>query len=539
MGKAKIDRYDVRRMRESGLDAKSLAEEYGVHEDHVRDILSGRSWKGAGGPVKRGRCPGRPRWVPSDDDLRAIRAALSVRGVWGDGAAAAGISEAALKNYVKRTADSDGLAGFADSVRAKAAEPPEGWLTPAGVRSVIGKIPAGFRSKVEHRWHEPIAGYIYSETAVSEWVREKEERKVERAARAAERREEHERAARERAARRANGAPVKRDGKLTSADAVAIRESGDSVRELSERYGVSLTTIREVLTGRKWASAGGPIKLASGPGRVWSVPDDRVDELVDALSRRGCWSDAAAAFGVSATTIQGYASRERPDLFDIVSESAKRVTDEDRELFLRGIEARRRSKSWAGAAGAIGIPASKLSCLRDKFPDLRGVAEQAARDGRDHHELEILSRAMDALDRHRTWLGVARELGITCAALNSYRNRHPEVAAQLEQKYRAGKDARDEWEACVYVFRDGYGVIKVGVSKNPQSRAKTLNQSGSSGVMDILFAERAPDAYAAESIAHAELDDYRHHGEWFRVDADVAIAAVKEGIAWSRANPPT
>jgi len=535
MGKAKIDRYDVRRMRESGRDAKSLAEEYGVHEDHVRDILSGRSWKGAGGPVKRGRRPGRPRWVPSGDDLRAIRDALSVRGVWGDGAVAAGISEAALKNYVKRTADSDGLAEFADSVRAKVAEPPDGWLTPAGVRSVIGKIPAGFRSKVEHRWHESISGYIYSEAAVSEWVREKEER----AARASERREERERAARDRAARRANGAPVRRDGKLTAADAVAIRESGDSVRELSERHGVSLTTIRDVLTGKKWANAGGPIRLASGPGRVWSVPDDRVGELVDALSRRGCWSDAAAAFGVSATTIQGYASRERPDLFDIVSESAERVIAEERELFLRGIEARRKSKSWAGAAGAIGIPASKLSCLRDKFPDLRGVAEQAARDGRNHHELEALSRAMDALDRHRTWMGVARELGVTCAALSSYRRRHPEAAAQLEQKYQAGKNARAEPSAFVYVFRDGYGMIKVGVSKNPQSRAKTLNQSGSSGVMDVLFAESAPDAYAAESIAHAELDDYRHHGEWFRVDADVAIAAVKKGIAWSKANPPT
>lgn len=536
MGKSKIGRYDVRRMRESGRDAKSLAEEYGVHEDHVRDILSGRSWKGAGGPVKRGRRPGRPRWVPSDDDLRAIRAALSVRGVWGDGAAAAGISEATLKNYVKRAADSDGLAEFANSVRAKAAVPPEGWLTPAGVRSVIGEIPTGFRSKVEHRWHEPIAGYIYSATAVSEWAREKEER----AARTAERREERERAARERAARQVDGdAPIRRDGKLTSADAVAIRESGDSVRELSERHGVSLTTIRDVLTGRKWASAGGPIKLASGPGRVWSVPDDRVDELVDALSRRGCWLDAAAAFGVNAATIQGYASRERPDLFGIVSESAERVIAEERELFLRGIEARRRSKSWAGAAGAIGIPASKLSCLRDKFPDLRGVAEQAAMDGRNHHELDALSRAMDALDRHRTWLGVARELGITCSALSSYRNRHPKAAAQLEQKYRAGKDARGELSAFVYVFRDGYGMIKVGMSKNPQSRAKTLNQSGSSGVMDVLFAESAPDACAAESIAHAELADYRHHGEWFRVDADVAIAAVKEGIAWSKANHPT
>jgi len=238
-------------------------------------------------------------------------------------------------------------------------------------------------------------------------------------------------------------------------------------------------------------------------------------------------------------TIQGYASRERPDLFDIVSSSAERVISEERELFLRGIDARRKSKSWAGAAGVIGVSASKLSCLRDKFPDLRDAADRAAEDGRNHHERGVLVRALDALNRHRTWLGVCKELGLTGSCLNKYRQRHPEMSERLEQRYQAGKRARVEPSAFVYVFRDGYGMIKVGVSKNPERRAKTLNNSGSSGVMEILLSEHSKDAYLAEGRAHYLLDEYHHYGEWFRVDADVAIAAVKEGIAWAGDNAET
>jgi hypothetical protein len=74
-------------------------------------------------------------------------------------------------------------------------------------------------------------------------------------------------------------------------------------------------------------------------------------------------------------------------------------------------------------------------------------------------------------------------------------------------------------------------MVKVGISKNPEKRAKDLNNAGSSGVMDVLFTEHVGDARSVEAAAHAALDKYHHYGEWYRVDADVAVGAVKEAIA--------
>jgi hypothetical protein len=105
------------------------------------------------------------------------------------------------------------------------------------------------------------------------------------------------------------------------------------------------------------------------------------------------------------------------------------------------------------------------------------------------------------------------------------------MSERLEQKYHAGKRARDELSAFVYVFRDGHGMVKIGISKNPEKRAKDLNNAGSSGVMEILFTEHVGDARFVEAAAHVALNKYHHYGEWYRVDADIAVGAVKEAIA--------
>jgi len=319
--------------------------------------------------------------------------------------------------------------------------------------------------------------------------------------------------------------------KLDATKARAIRESSDPTRVLADRYGVSLTTIRQVRRGIKWKKAGGDVRPVSRVGVMWEPTEEDIALAVDVLSKRGAWVDAGNALGVSAQTVKSYASRSCPEMLEAVRAGEVSSTSTDRNLFLEAIEARRTSRSWAVACGAVGIPAGRLAYLRAKFPDLCEPADQAAMDGRNHHEMEVLARALDALDRHRTWLGVSRELGITSSALISYRQRHPEMSARLEQKYRAGKQARNELAAFVYVFRDGHGMVKVGVSKNPENRAKKLNNAGSSGVMDVLFTEHVGDAYLVESTAHASLSRYHHYGEWFRVDADVAISAVREAIA--------
>jgi len=319
--------------------------------------------------------------------------------------------------------------------------------------------------------------------------------------------------------------------KLDATKARTIRESTEPTRVLAERYGVSLTTIRQVRRGIKWKKAGGDVRPVSRVGVMWEPTEEDIAIAIDALSERGAWVDAGNALGVSAQTVKSYANRACPEMLEAVRGGEASAAQTDRELFLKVIEVRRRSKSWAVARSDVGISSGQLTGLRAKFPDLHDAADRAAADGRNHHEMQVLGRALDALDRHRTWLGVCRELGLTGSCLISYRQRHPEMSERLEQRYQAGKKARDELSAFVYVFRDGHGMVKVGISKNPEKRAKDLNNAGSSGVMDVLFTEHVGDARSVEAAAHAALDKYHHYGEWYRVDADVAVGAVKEAIA--------
>ena len=57
---------------------------------------------------------------------------------------------------------------------------------------------------------------------------------------------------------------------------------------------------------------------------------------------------------------------------------------------------------------------------------------------------------------------------------------------------------------------------KIGVSKNPESRVKTL-QTGNSKSVKILFSFLSDWAYKIESRLHLDYDEYRTHGEWFEL----------------------
>ena len=70
----------------------------------------------------------------------------------------------------------------------------------------------------------------------------------------------------------------------------------------------------------------------------------------------------------------------------------------------------------------------------------------------------------------------------------------------------------------VYLIQKGYGSIKIGVAKNPESRLKVL-QTGNHG--ELFLIAKFPctcrtEAYALESDLHKRFARFRLNGEWFK-----------------------
>ena len=77
----------------------------------------------------------------------------------------------------------------------------------------------------------------------------------------------------------------------------------------------------------------------------------------------------------------------------------------------------------------------------------------------------------------------------------------------------------------IYVLKDvGTGLCKVGYSKNPYKRLKTLTaqrktSSGKNDLLVMLNTIKADDARELERDIHDFLHKYRVSGEWFRPES--------------------
>jgi len=380
------------------------------------------------------------------------------------------------------------------------------------------------RGSIPASWDDRVRGYIYRIEDLDAYASMRDER----SSAAAERRRETEIKRREAKERAAAGLPHKSDGKLTAADARAIRESRESINRLAQAYGVSKSTIRNIQLGRRWASAGGPMRMPSTLSKRWIPSDSEIEAVTEALSSRGAWSDAANAVGVSASTVQSWAARERRDIFDIGEAAARRVVSEERELFSRLIDARRQCKSWADAAGIVGISESKAGTLRLKFPERRSDCERAARDGRRFYERSVLETAICKISTAKTWNNVAASMGLSAGTLMAIRKRHPD----LDEKCRAARKSVKGWvtTGTLYVIKDGHGMIKVGRTANLDSRLQSLARGNSSGTLDVLFSAEVANVGDVEGNALRRLRPHRIHGEWFNVDPDKAVSIAKDEV---------
>lgn len=82
----------------------------------------------------------------------------------------------------------------------------------------------------------------------------------------------------------------------------------------------------------------------------------------------------------------------------------------------------------------------------------------------------------------------------------------------------------------VYVIEaSGIGRVKVGVSKNVDSRASEL-QSGSPVPLRVSHVFETDDPYGVERAAHRALARYRVYREWFECSASMAAGAVHAAI---------
>lgn len=80
----------------------------------------------------------------------------------------------------------------------------------------------------------------------------------------------------------------------------------------------------------------------------------------------------------------------------------------------------------------------------------------------------------------------------------------------------------------IYVIESDNGSVKIGFSKNPEKRVKSL-QTGHDTKLKVVYKHEVPcdRARMVESYIHRENNYRRMKGEWFNMSVDDAIAEIK------------
>ncbi len=101
----------------------------------------------------------------------------------------------------------------------------------------------------------------------------------------------------------------------------------------------------------------------------------------------------------------------------------------------------------------------------------------------------------------------------------------------VERTWAEGAAAKAGW-VCVYFIENGRGHVKVGRSRHPDQRLRSL-QTGSSERLVLAFTAwfRSDDeARACEAALHACLADRRVLGEWFAA-VDMDYGTLVDGVS--------
>jgi hypothetical protein len=88
----------------------------------------------------------------------------------------------------------------------------------------------------------------------------------------------------------------------------------------------------------------------------------------------------------------------------------------------------------------------------------------------------------------------------------------------------------------IYVIRDDHGLLKIGISNNPNARLAQLKTASAVPLAIAYAGALRCDGFAIESATHETLNRYRAEGEWFDCPIDLAVAAI--GAAAHRLGEP-
>lgn len=91
--------------------------------------------------------------------------------------------------------------------------------------------------------------------------------------------------------------------------------------------------------------------------------------------------------------------------------------------------------------------------------------------------------------------------------------------------------SRSNWKN-IYAMKSDDGYVKIGISKNPEKRAKSL-ENRKFKVVDVFYTEPCSNPYTIERICHEKLSSKRVFGEWFNVDFEKAKEVVSQTFSQS------
>lgn len=82
----------------------------------------------------------------------------------------------------------------------------------------------------------------------------------------------------------------------------------------------------------------------------------------------------------------------------------------------------------------------------------------------------------------------------------------------------------------VYVMQDGTGLVKIGRSRSPEGRVKTL-ATGNPSIKLIFSTGMLSNAAKVEAVCHKKLKGNEVASEWFECSASLAIQTVNAVVS--------
>lgn len=73
----------------------------------------------------------------------------------------------------------------------------------------------------------------------------------------------------------------------------------------------------------------------------------------------------------------------------------------------------------------------------------------------------------------------------------------------------------------VYILKDDRGYVKIGCSKNIDSRLRNISTQGALEEVERYYTDYCSNAFELEEIMHEKFSDFRIKGEWFNADFEI------------------